>query len=122
MDCSTINCLQNNKVLEFRIVDKTTGEDLVFGNNPRYTTADVALYADPAHTVPIIIAVDDTHELFNTNFAKEEMYLVISGTDTYLIQSNFRRIDCCTSRTKDLRVEGQIICTCCADVIGLGVN
>jgi hypothetical protein len=121
-DCSGINCLLNNKYFDFRIIDKNTGADLVFGQTPRYTIGDIALYADIGRTQPIGTIADSGAKLFKADLAMTEMYLVIAGTTTYKITAAYRVIDCCSSRVKDLSVNGQSLCTCCADAIQIPVD
>ena len=121
LDCSNVRCLVYNYFFDFRVVDEVTGADLVFGANPPYSTGDIRLFRDAAQTIPITLTADMTAGLFRTSFAEEEMYLVIDGRGVYKINADFRRLDCCTFRLKDLQVNGQEICTCCADAVEIPV-
>ena len=120
-DCTGIQCFVNTYNFQFRIVDKNTGSDLVFGNNPRYTINDVHLFADAAHSTPIGLTADGNEKLFRTLDARTQMYLAV-GTGNYLVTASFRTLDCCTFIVKDLRLDNQSVCTCCTSVIALGVN
>lgn len=122
LDCSAIRCLLHAFNFDFRLTDKSTGADLVFGTNPRYTDADIRLYADVARSVTIPLIFDNTKKLIQSTFSKEEMYLVIKNTDVYKLTAEFRAETCCSSRVKTLAVDGQSICTCCSDVISFSVN
>jgi len=82
----------------------------------------VALYADQAHTQPIVVTANSGQKLFETNLATTEMYLVIAGTTSYKITATYKAIDCCASRVKNLSVDGLSLCTCCADGIEIPVN
>ena len=122
LNCAGVNCILYNYYFDFRLIDKTTGADLVFGSNPRYSTGDIVLYQDMAQTTPIILIADNSQRLFRTNFAKEEMYLVVAGATTYKITVEFKAVDCCSSRVKNLSIDNQSLCTCCPDGIGVPVN
>ncbi len=119
LDCSTTVCLLHNNLLDFRIVDKTTGADLVAGPSPKYSASDVTLYYDAAATMPAPLTYDGS--LFRTNLAREEMFLLITGSATYKLKATFRKIECCTSRVKDFWVGNVELCTCCADAIAIPV-
>lgn len=121
-DCSLILCFVSNYTLEFRLVDRITGADLVFGTNPRYTSSDIVLYSDPAHSNVISLAADANQKLFRTMDGRPEMYLVVAGTDSYTLNASYRKMDCCEFRVKDLRINNQGICTCCNDVISVPVD
>lgn len=120
-DCSTIRCLIYNYNFDFRVVDKNTGADLVFGSSPRYTESDIMLYQDAGLTIPISLTTDAGQQVFKTGQAVYEMYLSVARTTTYKINVDFRKVDCCLSRVKDLSVNGQTICTCCADAIEIPI-
>ncbi|HEX7902526.1 MAG TPA: hypothetical protein VF487_01515 [Chitinophagaceae bacterium] len=122
LDCSHISCFIYNSYFQFNVVDKTTGIDLVFGNNPRYATADIKLYRDAAHVYAIPLAVDNIQKHFTTSFAAAEMYLVVAGGTTYKLNVAFKGIDCCAGRVKSLQVNNELICTCCPDVISVSVE
>jgi hypothetical protein len=44
---------------DFRLIDKATGTDLVFGTNPKYTANDIKLYYDVGRTIPIQFQLDN---------------------------------------------------------------
>lgn len=121
LNCTGINCLLYNYIFDFRITDKNTGTDLVFGSNPRYTTSDVKLYNDAAQSSEIPLTIDNTAGVFKTQLAAQEMYLVVAGTDIYKLDATFKAVDCCSSKIKDLTMGTTNICTCCGDVIAIPV-
>ncbi|HMU45441.1 MAG TPA: hypothetical protein PKC72_03685 [Chitinophagaceae bacterium] len=121
LDCTTVRCLIYNYNFDFRIVDKNTGADLVFGTSPRYTESDVALFLDAAQTIPVSLTSDAGQKIFSTSQANEVMYLVIAGTTSYKITVDFKKVNCCLSRVKNLSVNGKTVCTCCADAIEVPV-
>jgi hypothetical protein len=122
LDCSGIRCIAFWSYFDFKLIDKSTGEDLVFGASPRYTLNDIKLFGDAARTIPLSIIVDNTKKILQTNIAKEEMYLEIKGTDVYKLTAAFKTNDCCSNRVKVLWLEGMMVCSCCTDAVSLGVK
>ena len=122
INCTGVTCLIQQYLFDFRIVDKITGTDLVFGSSPRYTTGDIKLYADVALTSEIQITADVSSKSFHAIQAKPQMYLVIASTSTYTLSVDFKKIDCCTDRIKNLKSDGQVVCTCCGDIVSIKVN
>lgn len=121
-DCSTIRCIAFLSHFEFRLVDKTNGNDLVFGTNPRYLASDIKLYYDAARTFPILVTIDNTGKKFITMFSKEEMYLEVKGVDVYKLTAEFRGVNCCSNRVKTLWIDGLMTCSCCVDAISVPVK
>jgi len=121
-DCTTIRCLITNYAFNFRVIDKNTGTDLVFGPSPRYNVADIALYQDATHTIPISLTTDAGKKIFTALQATSEMHLVIANTTSYKLNVDFRKLECCLYQVKNLSVNGQSICTCCADAIEVPVQ
>lgn len=122
LDCSGIRCFVFWSYFDFRLVDKSTGQDLVFGANPRYTINDIKLFGDATRTIPLPLTTDNAKKILLTNTAKEEMYLEIKGTDVYKLTAAFKANDCCSNRVKVLWLEGMMVCSCCTDAISLGVR
>ncbi len=121
LDCTNIKCFAYYTYFDFRLVDKTTGADLVFGSDPRYSASDIQLFADPALTSRIALTADNAQKLFRVQFAQSEMYLVVKSTQLYKMNAEFRAIDCCSGRVKTLSVNSQAVCTCCGDAIQIGI-
>lgn len=121
-DCTGIVCILQNYNFDFRVVDKNSGADLVWGPNPRYIESDIALFADQAGTQPIPFSADAAERVFRTGFAEPEMYLIIAGTDIYKLGAEFRVESCCNSRVKNLDVNGQELCSCCGNGIEIPVE
>jgi hypothetical protein len=121
-NCKTVLCFTHNYYFDFRVVDKVTGADLVFGTNPRYAAGDIRLFYDAAATMPIQLVVDNSAKTFRTLFAREKMYLVVAGTATYKLDAAFRLVDCCSSRVRQLEIEGLTVCACCSDIIPVAIN
>jgi hypothetical protein len=122
LDCTSIRCLIFASNFDFKVIDNTTGADLVFGSNPRYTSADIELYSDLARSVPLALTFDDNKKIIQTMTAKDEMYLVIKNTDVYKLTAEFKTETCCASRVKSLSIDGQLVCSCCSDVISFSVK
>jgi hypothetical protein len=122
LDCSGIRCFAFWSYFDFRLVDRSTGGDLVFGANPRYTINDIKLFADAARTIPLPLTADNTKKILLTNTAEEEMYLEIKGTDVYKLTAAFKTNDCCSTRVKVLWQDGMMLCSCCTDAISLPVQ
>ena len=121
-NCSSIQCIAYWFNFHFKLVDKTTGNDLVFGANPRYTSADIRIFFDVARTQPLYLFTDNTKKEFLLKTARKEMYLEIKGTDIYKLTAEFRGESCCSGIVKNLWLDGQQVCSCCAEVIQLAVN
>lgn len=121
LDCD-YTCLVYWYNFSFKVVDKNTGADLVFGANPRYTTNDIKLYYDAAGTRPAHgLQIDATNKKFKLMAAREELYLFIN-TQSYRLDLTFRPESCCSSIVKDLKIDNQQVCTCCNEVIHVPVN
>jgi hypothetical protein len=108
--------------MDFKLVDKTSGEDLVFGVNPRYALSDIKIFYDSGRTIPLNFTADNAAKKFATGFTRPEMYLEIKGTTVYKLAAEFKANDCCSNRVKSLTVDNKPVCTCCGDVIAIPVN
>jgi len=122
LDCSTIRCIAQWDNFDFRLIEKATGTDLVFGANPKYTANDIKLYFDVGRTIPIQYQLDNNSKTIKVMTAKHEMYLEIKGTDVYKLTTEFRAETCCSSRVKTLWQDGQMVCSCCSDAISLSIR
>ena len=122
LDCSNIRCAAFWSYFDFKLTDKTTGADLVFGNNPRYTANDIKLYSDVGRTMSLPLYFDNTNKIIETMTAKEDMYLVIKGTDIYKLTVSFKSKSCCSNQVGVLWQDGQMVCACCPDGINLAVQ
>ena len=122
LDCSTIRCIAHWDNFDFRLIDKATGTDLVFGTNPKYTTNDIKLYYDVGRTTPIQFQLDNNSKTIKVITARQEMYIEIKGTDVYKLTTEFRAETCCSSRVKTLWQDGQMVCACCSDAISLSIR
>jgi hypothetical protein len=121
-NCAAVECFAHWDYFDFKLVDKTTGADLVFGANPRYAATDIKLFFDSARTYPINLITDSTNKKLLTMTARQEMYLEIKGTDVYKLTVEFRGQGCCETTVKNLWQDGRMICACCTDVIPLAVR
>ena len=122
LDCQAILCIVYWSYFDFRLIDKVTGEDLVFSTNPRYAGNDIKLFSDAARTVPIQYTMDNSRKIIQVMKANGEMYLEIKGTDVYKLTADFRSIDCCSNTVKDLWLDGQMICSCCTGAASLSIK
>ena len=122
LDCSNIRCLAHFDFFDFRVVDKTTGEDLVFGPSPRYNTNDIKLFFDQARTLPMHIQFDQAKKNIQTADAKEVMYLEVKGNSVYKLETVFKLNDCCSNRVKTVWLNGRMLCSCCQDVVALPID
>ena len=122
LDCSTIRCIAHWDNFTFRLMDKTTGTDLVFGANPKYTANDIKLYSDVGRAFSIHFDLDYNSRTILVMSARQEMYLEIKGADIYKLTAQFREESCCNSRVRTLWRDGQMICSCCPDAISLSVR
>lgn len=122
LNCAGVSCLLTYYYFDFRLIDKDTSEDLIFGPSPRYSVSDIELFADAAKTVSIPITADNAQKLFKVQEAQPEMYLVVAGTTSYKISVDFKKIDCCSYRVKNLKIDNQSLCVCCTDAIELKID
>ena len=122
LDCSSIRCIAHWDNFTFRLIDKTTGADLVFGANPKYTASDIKLYSDVGRTFPIQFQLDNNTSTILVMSARQEMYLEIKGTDVYKLTADFISQDCCNSRVRTLWQDGQMVCSCCQEAIPLSIR
>lgn len=122
LDCSAVLCIAYWSYFDFRLIDKVSGQDLVFSTNPRYTNNDIKLFSDVARTVPLQYTVDSSKKILQTMSAKEEMYLEIKGTDIYKLTAVFRSKDCCSNTVKVLWLDGRMICSCCSGAVSLSIR
>lgn len=114
-------CIVHHYNFDFRLVDKNTGADLVFGANPRYSTADIKLFYDAAGAYPINIAANTSARAFGTFLGTQTMYLKV-GTTTYKLDATYRGLDCCSSIVETLKIDGVNVCTHCSAIIEIPVN
>ena len=121
LDCSLILCIAGWNNFDFKLTDKTSGADLVFGSSPRYTTSEIKLFADAARTVEIGITADMANKKFQCMTARNEIYLEVKGT-VYTLNATFRKIDCCVSRVKSISVKGTLVCDCCPDIVNVPMD
>ena len=119
LDCSSMQCVAYWKYFNFRLIDKITGVDLVFGANPKYTANDIKLYSDVGRTYPMHFDLDYNNRTILAMSARQEIYLEIKGTDIYKLTAQFREESCCSSRVRTLWQDGRMVCSCCPDAISL---
>jgi hypothetical protein len=122
LNCSGIVCIAHWDYFDFKLTDKASGQDLVFGSNPRYTESDIKLFYDAARKIQITITADTENKKFRCMNARSEMYLEIKGTAVYKLNAGFKAVDCCANRVKSLRVNNILVCDCCADIINVPVD
>ena len=122
LDCSSIRCIAHFDYFEFRLMDKTTGKDLVFSNDPKYDISEIKLFADVNRTIPLTLTADINKSSLISSDAKTLMYLEIKGTDVYRMDATFGKKDCCSDQVKTLRMNDQSVCTCCDPVISLKIQ
>jgi hypothetical protein len=122
LNCAGIMCIAHWDYFDFKLTDKVSGQDLVFGSNPRYTESEVKLFYDAARTIQISITTDTENKKIRCMNARSEMYLEIKGTALYKLNAGFKAVDCCSNRVKSLQVNNILVCDCCAEIINVPVN
>ncbi len=120
-NCSDIQCLLFNSVFVFRITDKLTGEELLFGPTARYSITDIKLYTNSTQTFVVPLAIDSTNKKLICNVASEQMYLWVKNK-MYTLQASYKSNGCCSRTVKDLSIDNKELCVCCNDVINLPVE
>lgn len=115
-------CFVYWRIFEFKLIDKNNGEDLLFGMAPRYTSGEVKLFYDAARTRQAPTTFDNNNKKLVCMMGSEELYLEIKGAKVYKIKAEFRGESCCNGRVKTLKVDNASVCTCCDDVIKIGID
>jgi len=124
LNCSAVLCpaIADWRNFDFKLIDKVSGKDLVFGSNPRYIPSDIKLFFDAALTSQINITIDMANKKFSCMTAKNEMYLEMKGTAVYKLNAGFKAESCCNARVKSLQVNNIVVCDCCANIINVPVD
>ncbi len=122
LNCTGVFCIMFWSHMDFKLVDKTTREDLLFGPSPRYTFSDIKIFSDPARTNALALNEDNAAKKIRLGTARAEMYLEIKGTTVYKLTVEFKAEDCCTNRAKSVWIDGKEVCVCCNDVIAIPVD
>lgn len=120
-DCTGFACLVHWYYFDFKLVDKTNGQDLLFGPSPRYSLSEVKLFSDEARTIAVSYTANTTDQRLKVQMATPQLFLQV-GSAVYRLDLEFRLDQCCESRVKNIRIDNQSICTCCAAVINVPVN
>jgi hypothetical protein len=109
--CADIRCVAFWSNLNFSVVDKTTGKDLIFGSNPTLTPADVKLFVksnSPYRQVPTF--ADSSSGIMRTMTASDTMAIQIKNEPLqYIVVKTFCRNECCSRTAVELVHEGQLL-------------
>lgn len=109
--CAGIQCIAYWSYLNFSIVDKTTGKDLIFGTNPTLTPADVKLFVksnSPYSQVRTL--ADSSSNTLLTLTAGDTMAIQVKDEPLqYILIKTFCGSDCCSRTAVELVYEGQLL-------------
>ncbi len=118
--CANLGC-SYSEIFAFRLVDKTTGADVMFGSNPPYTPNDIKLFYDAGRTTPLQFFADSTGKFIITHIEKD-MYLEIKGTDIYKLSVTGLSVTCCGKIIKEMWQDEKLLCSSCAYVISVPIK
>lgn len=109
--CANILCFAYWSNFNFTLSDAITGKDLLFGNNPTLTPADIKLYAKSNSAyIEIKIFTDSTKNRLYTLTASDTMVLQIKNEPLqYLLVKNFCNNECCSRTAVEVFYEGQLL-------------
>lgn len=109
--CAAIQCVAFWSNLNFSIVDKTTGKDLIFGTNPTLTPADVKLFVKSNSPYRQITSfVDSSTNIMRTLTASDTMAIQIKNEPLqYIVVKTFCNNECCSRSAVELVYEGQLL-------------
>lgn len=109
--CAAVQCIAFWSYLNFSIVDKTTGEDLVFGTNATLTPADVKLFVKSNSPYRQITTIaDSSAKILRTMGAADTMSIQIKNEPLqYIVIKRFCSNECCSRTAVELVYEGQLL-------------
>lgn len=109
--CADMLCIAFWSNLNFSIVDKTTGQDLIFGANPTLTPADVKLFVKSNSPYrQITTFADSSASIMRTMTASDTMAIQIKSEPLqYIVVKRFCSNECCSRTAVELVYEGQLL-------------
>jgi hypothetical protein len=128
-ECKGISCFIYYRNLAFRLVNRETGDDLLFGPHASIPPDSVELFADEQlHNRLFKRVVTDTaagNTYLLNPLIPEVAYLRIARPGAAVtvdkLQMDFIGVDCCSARVKTLSLNGQPVCTSCANIINIPI-
>ncbi|MFT3846160.1 MAG: hypothetical protein QM725_13980 [Lacibacter sp.] len=105
-----VQCIAFWSYFNFSIVDKNTGEDLLFGNNPTLTPSDIKLFVKSNSPYrQIVVLADSSTKILRTYGANDTMALQVKNEPLqYIVVKNFCG-DCCSRTVVEMVHEGQLL-------------
>jgi hypothetical protein len=109
--CPMVACFAYWSNFNFTLIDGITGKDLLFGNNPTLTPADIKLYAKSNSAyIEIKIFADSSKNSMITLTASDTMALQIKNEPLqYILVKNFCSNECCSRTAVELFYEGRLL-------------
>lgn len=93
-----------------RLVDKNTGNNLLFGANPLLTSGDIKFYYNAATQFPINMYVDTVNECVKLSAAKEIMGLQLKNDPVKSINiKTFCEDGCCSRTAVEITYDGELL-------------
>lgn len=109
--CANIQCVAFLSNFNFTIVDKTTGTDLLFGNNPTLTPADIKLFIKSNSPYTQVTALpDQSTKAIKTIFGSDTMAIQIKNEPLkFIAVKNFCSPECCSRTAVEILYEGTLL-------------
>lgn len=110
MPCGDIQCVAFHSNFSVRLVDKSTGNNLLFGVNPLLTSSDIKFYYNAATQFPINKHIDTINETVNLLAAKEIMGLQLKSDPVKQINiKTFCEDGCCSRTAVEIMYDGELL-------------
>jgi len=109
--CANIDCIAFWSYFKFSIVDKTTGQDLIFGSNPTITPADVKLFTKSNSPYRQINSIADssTNTMLTMTAADTLAIQIKSEPLQYIVVKTFCGDGCCSRTAVEIVFEGELL-------------
>jgi pectate lyase len=117
--CYNILCVAFLSNFSFTVVDKTTGNDLIFGNNTTLTPGDIKLFVKQNSPYTAITTfADSTKKTMATVFARDTMALQIKNEPLkFITVKTFCSRECCGTNAVEIIYDGNLLVADAENVI-----
>ncbi len=108
--CGDIQCITSTTNINFRLVDKNTGNNLLFGVNPVLTINDVKLYSNSTTQFQINKYADTLSQSLQVMYASEMMNLQVKNEPLKQISiKTFCDYGCCSRTAVEIMYDGELL-------------
>ena len=110
LKCGNIQCIAFWSNFNFTIIDKATGNDLIFGNNPSIPTSDIKLFYKANTQNEISKITDVASKSLRIITARDTMALQIKNEPLKTITVKlFCPKDCCSQTAVEIIYDGEML-------------